>query len=197
MPTNNATIVENKVKTLITNKEMFTSVDISNAIKEDGIWIRCREVASVLRQHDFSMDDYARTSITVANGRQASLYHPDYADPSNYTKTNQRTIAKSEVDKKNPATLVVPASVPTQTTVHTRSVCKRFRIPKKLVEAIGLKAGDKVDTTKFDASLFSKISDKLIVTKDGRINIMANSLQPIVKNSNVSVYESNGKIYLK
>jgi len=194
---NNTTIIENKIKDLITNKVLFTSVDVSNAIKQEGVWIRNREVAGYLRQYDFTSESYQRSNITVANGRSASLYHPDYADPSNYTKTNQRTITKSEVDKTNPPTLKIIPSIPATTKVHARVVNKRFRIPKKLVEKIGLKPGDKVDISKIDTSLFTKISNKLIVTKDGRINIMSASLDPLIQNSNISVYENNGKIYLK
>lgn len=194
---NNSTIIEDKVKELVANKEMFTSVDVSNAIKEGGVWIRNREVASAIRQIDLSVDGYLRSTIQVANGRAASLYHPDFADPVNYTKTNQRTIAKSEVDSKNPPTLVTSPNVPAQTPVHTRSASKRVRIPKKLAEAVGLKAGDKVDISKFDTALITKISNRLVVNKDGRINIMPASLDSSVLNSNVSVYESNGKIFLK
>jgi antitoxin component of MazEF toxin-antitoxin module/pterin-4a-carbinolamine dehydratase len=193
---------------------MFTSVDISNAIKEDGTWIMNRDVATFLRRYDFSNDSYERTVIVVTpNGKtaRATLYHPDYADPSNYVKTNQKTLKKAEVDTKHPPTLVtqqqsvivlttatqasLPAIINSTNEMYECIVRERFRIPKNVVKAIGLKPGDKVDITKIDATLLSKISDKLVVTKDGRINIMAKNLKNRV--SNIFVYENNGKIFLK
>jgi hypothetical protein len=197
MPNNNEIITE-KVKQFVANKEMFTSVDISNSIKQDGTWIMNREVAAFLRQYNFSGDAYEHSliAVTKVNGQsaRANVYYPDYADPANYTKTSQTTIKKAAVVSQ-PATLIVPQNIQPQTKLYNHVIRERFRIPKKVVESVGLKPGDKVDIAKLDSSLFNNFSADLTVTRDGRINIMARYLKQ--QRTNISVYESNGKIYFQ
>jgi len=177
---------------------MFTSVDISNSIKQDGTWIRNAEVAAFLRQYDFSGTAYEHSliAVTKANGQsaRANVYYPDYADPANYTKTSQTTIKKATVVSQ-PAQLVVPQNVQPTTKLYNHAIRDRFRIPKKVVESIGLKPGDKVDISKLDSTLFNNFSADLTVTRDGRINIMARYLKQL--KTNISVYENNGKVYFQ
>lgn len=93
--------VQEKVIEFIRAGKLFTSVDIANAVKNEGLWIRNREVRDWLHDHfsDKSIfENYIISNITVCNGSSAaSLYHPDTLDPSLYVETNQRTLTPDEV----------------------------------------------------------------------------------------------------
>ena len=49
-------LIKAKIDEYVTKNEAFTSVDIANAIKTDGTWIRNRDVAAWLRKN-FSAAD--------------------------------------------------------------------------------------------------------------------------------------------
>ena len=93
--------IKAKVQDFTARHEMFTSVDISNAIKSDGIWIKNREVAEWLRTNfsDVSLfGDYQQTVIQVCGDKaEAALYHPLMTDPNIYTNRDQRALTPDDV----------------------------------------------------------------------------------------------------
>ena len=81
--------------------KMFTSVDIGNALKEKGEFIRNRDVASYLRGAYLTVAvwagaNYEKTPIdvTLDSGvtMEASLYHPAGMDPANYIDRSQKAL---------------------------------------------------------------------------------------------------------
>jgi hypothetical protein len=125
------TIIEKKVQDFMNTQSMFTSVNVANAIKTDGAWVRNREVAEWLRNNFSNLNsqhnsDYMFVQISVGNGQQANLYLPVTADPNNYTDTNLEALTPDDFKKLHgfdplsatiqtpPATVVLPQPV-TQT----------------------------------------------------------------------------------
>jgi hypothetical protein len=96
------TIIKAKVEEFIANRRMFTSVNISNAIKTDGKWVRNRDVATWLRNNFDSVNtalstDYVSVQISVGTlGDQANLYLPVSFDSQNYTDTNLQCMTPDE-----------------------------------------------------------------------------------------------------
>ena len=104
--------IQEEVERFIENDELFTSVDIANAIKRGNATeapqkIRNREVASFLRSETLPIalqlgKNYEATPIPVqiASGAivQATLYHPYGADVQEYDKTSQTAITPDEFD---------------------------------------------------------------------------------------------------
>ncbi len=87
-----------EVKAWMLKNKMFTSVDIGNAMKDKGDTIRNRDVAHYLRTAWRTLAIWAGASyeqtpidVTLADGvtTQASLYHPQGADISEYTDRSQ------------------------------------------------------------------------------------------------------------
>jgi hypothetical protein len=110
-------LIRNELDQWITANKMFTSVDIANAIKERGEWIRNRVVAGYLRnnatfianailgvRYDTSQIPVEVDGVTTS----ATLYHPLGDNPDNYTARNQK--AKSPVDMHQATT--IPATPP-------------------------------------------------------------------------------------
>jgi len=100
-------LIRNELDQWITANKMFTSVDIANAIKEKGEWIRNREVAGDLRNNATFIASailgvrYNTSQIPVeVDGvtTNTTLYHPLGDNPDNYTTRNQK--AKAPVDSK-------------------------------------------------------------------------------------------------
>lgn len=114
----NRNLIELKVKSFIEKDQMFTSVDISNAIKNDGIFIRNVTVADWLRSNCKDADlfsDYAVTSIKLDDGHRASLYHPTHLDAEDYKARGQKALTPVDVDKiKNKVVSKVFSSVPSK-----------------------------------------------------------------------------------
>jgi hypothetical protein len=87
---------------------LFTSIDISNAIKSDGRAVRHREVSPIVRElfSDKEMEPfgYVRCQITVSlpGGKQAQawLYHHQTADPSGYDTRAQVALPPKPAAKK-------------------------------------------------------------------------------------------------
>ena len=83
-------LIEQKVKDFISQQSMFTSVDITNSIKTDGIWINNSIIASWLRNNFESInrstgDNYCSKIIDVANNtHRAFLYYPFFCTPNSY-----------------------------------------------------------------------------------------------------------------
>ena len=113
-----ANLIELKVKSFIEKDQMFTSVDISNAIKSDGLFVRNVTVAEWLRNNSSDDDlfsDYSVTQIDLDNGRRANLYHPVHLDPNDYKSRDQKSLTPAEVDKiKGKAMTKVFSAVPTK-----------------------------------------------------------------------------------
>lgn len=161
-------LVGKKVKEFISKEVPFTSVDVANEIKEEGTWVKNREVARFLRNYDFSSTNYQTSNISVSNGRTARLYHPDFIDAETYDNTDQRALTPNEVgiNVKSPA----PATIADEKKV---SSIGKIRIPAKLAQKVDLYPGQDVDPDKIDADsvLDKQVSRKLKVNADGRINI--------------------------
>jgi hypothetical protein len=90
----------------------FTSVDIANAIKQRGTFIKNRDVANFLRNTavgmslQYSLDPYVTSVINVQlpNGSwvEASLYHPQGTAASDYKNIKQKALSPDEAKNDNP-----------------------------------------------------------------------------------------------
>ena len=211
--------VQEKVIEFINDEKLFTSVDIANAVKRDGLWVRNREVRDWLREN-FSnktiFKNYTTTQIMVCKGSSAAtLYHPDNVDANAYLETDQHTltpdevkaISKSKVGKVKPSAapdikkmLVTPsfddepeedkAPVVMQTII--RSV-DRIKIPGLMIKKLGWVPGQIVDPALI---LTSKIlPGDLVVNGDYRVSIPRSSVS--WGTSPVKVILKGGKIHFK
>lgn len=83
-------VIKAKVESFINDQKMFTSINIANAIKKDGIWIRNTVVAEWLRDNFQEVnedlgDNYIVNLIFVKNNTlKANLYFPFFSDPDNF-----------------------------------------------------------------------------------------------------------------
>lgn len=93
--------VQEKVTEFIKEDKMFTSVDIANAVKLEGLWVRNTEVRDWLQENFGNkalFGTYVISQISVCNGSSmASLYHPALLNPSDYVDRNQRPLTPDEV----------------------------------------------------------------------------------------------------
>jgi hypothetical protein len=112
-------VVRKIIEDFCKDLDSFTSLDVSNAVKQDGFAdVRHREVAQLVREAhaDGIMEDYSysRTLIDVdlANGgsAQAYLYHHQSANPQVYNKRSQVAI---------PPVAISPVATPTAPTAVT------------------------------------------------------------------------------
>jgi hypothetical protein len=207
----NQQIIEAKVDEFISSNQMFTSVDISNAIKKDGTWISNSEVASFLRRNSAFIlsKQYSSSSIPVLNGqKRANLYYPIGSDTFDYQNRDQKALTPQEAG-------LDPNAVPTSTVTQTQpvslgstvssmgkrikisaSLFDRLRIPAKIVAEIGLEPGDPVDV---DSSCIIVnrpllLSKNLKVHADGRISIPRECVYLNSQNE-VYVYSYGNKIH--
>ena len=186
-------VIRATVLTFVRGQKMFTSVDISNYIKKDeGAWIRNREVQDWLHQNrnDPSLfGGYDTQMISVANGSvTAQLYLPQGEDPDTYADRNQRAMSPAEVAAvrtqgkqivaPGPSTQAAPRtslkasgtpSDPNIIMVRTISSYERLKIPADLVRRIGWKPGDSVDSTKIKTA--GHLPKRLRVNADYRVSI--------------------------
>jgi len=89
-----------KVKEFIDQEQMFTSIDIANALKNDGLWIRNIEVRDWLHKNFQNKDlfkGYIVSPISVMNNNKASLYHPALGNPEDYQERNQLPFTPDQV----------------------------------------------------------------------------------------------------
>lgn len=92
------------VEKFVSESEMFTSVDIGNAIKKKylNMDVRNRDVAQWLRENAKTsqiMQDYDSVVISVNDGNnQATLYYPHWTDPEDYTTINQKAFGPNDID---------------------------------------------------------------------------------------------------
>ena len=82
--------------------KQFTSVDITNAVKECGIWVRNRDVAEWLREDQAKngRDWYKADQISVVvkgNSVRATLYSPLGYRPDHYESTDLLPLSPREV----------------------------------------------------------------------------------------------------
>lgn len=93
-------VIEDKVTAFVVDTKGFTSVDIANAIKTEGTWVRNREVASWLRNWTPPVG-YSVTKISVSQGNnvsQASVYIPNTLAISDYVTTSQDAMTPAEFE---------------------------------------------------------------------------------------------------
>jgi hypothetical protein len=195
-------LIEMKVNEFVGQQKMFTSVDIANAIKCDGKWVRNREVAAWLRSNvASSYGNYTTTTIEVSGGRQATLYHPLNADSSTYDSRDQRALKPNEVD--GPSKTVSKNISKSQTTVRNASQTsddgiilkgKRIRIPASLIKQLGWQPGDSIDSDKIVIN-GAPLSPNLKVTTESRVSVARKSLN--LGDSKVKVFIENGKIHFE
>lgn len=190
---NKQDLIQTKVEEYVSKEEMFTSVDISNAIKEDGEWISNRDVRDWLKSNFHSdpiFSNYCRTGISVCNDSvAATLYHPAYKLAEDYEPRNQHALTPSEVDAikraksaqpaKSTADIVQILSTSNNSTSTSgskqvglvriiRSV-ERIKIPGAIIKKLGYQPGDRVDPSKIKTD--KPIPGRLIVNKDYRFSI--------------------------
>lgn len=95
-------LIEQKVRDFVSQQTMFTSVDIANAIKTDGIWINNSTVASWLRNNfdivnQSTGDNYCIKLIDVANNtHRAYLYYPFFCTPDSYANKDAVAITPDQ-----------------------------------------------------------------------------------------------------
>jgi len=111
-------IIKEKTTEFINSQRLFTSVNLTNAIKKDGIWIKNSEVAYWLR-HSFDElnedlgDSYCVTQIQVLqNSQHANLYHPFFADVSNYNDRDAQAMTPDEFEKIHNYSITDPKAQP-------------------------------------------------------------------------------------
>lgn len=190
-----ATVLE-KVTEFIRDGKMFTSVDLANAVKLEGLWVRNREVKDWLHDH-FDDEDlfvgYTITQISVCSGSSiASLYHPLQASPDHYLDRNLRpltpdevnTIAKTKVgsvktSQQPDLNSMLPDSIddPDEDDLNDVSdeMCivirskQRIKIPGAIIRGLGWAPGQTVDPALIVTE--KVINGKLEVNSDYRVSI--------------------------
>lgn len=178
--------IRQKVDEVIKREDMFTSMDISNAIKRDGIWVRNRETRDWLRANFTDktiFGDYAASPIKVAGGAvDATLYHPLWKDPSTYTGGDQvpltpdevKEIAKNKVGQPN-ASAAPDISQVLSDTMARADLCfvvqstERLKIPGEIIRRLGWSVGDVIDPARIKTS--KVLPPNLKVNKDHRVSI--------------------------
>ncbi len=199
----NGQIIQSQVDDFVTKDEAFTSVDIANAIKTTGVWIRNREVAAWLRS-DFQSDDYETSRIDVGGGRQANLYHPDFFDASNYDGQNQKAMNPDDFkalhgDNTGDVTAAVDTGDALDTdeeqdfNENSRTVCSslgRIWIPVSIVSQLGYKPGDTIHNGHF--GLLS--GNNLMVHHDGRVAIQSSNVGTFADGDKIAIYVKDSKV---
>jgi len=188
-----ATVLE-KVTQAIKEDRMFTSVDIANEVKSEGLWVRNREVRDWLLENFTDKDlfgNYTISQIYVCNGSSvASLYHPALSDPNDYLERNQKPLTPDEVktialakvgtvkDSMAPdLNKILPDTfddddddqgVIVDMTITIRSK-DRIKIPGAMIRALGWIPGQIVDPALILTT--NTISGNLKVNDDYRVSI--------------------------
>lgn len=211
-----ATVLE-KVSEYVKEGKMFTSVDIANAVKKEGLWVRNRDVRDWL-QENFSdkdlFEDYAISQIHVCNGSSvASLYHPALVDPSTYMDRDQRPLTPDEVKTisqqkvgtvKDSMAPDIDKMIPdpfeddedddkgADFTITIRSK-ERIKIPGTMIKELGWVPGQNIDPALILTT--NVISGNLTVNDDYRVSIPRSAV-PWGKDP-VNVILRNGKIHFE
>jgi len=184
---NKEKLIQNKVETFVKNEKMFTSVDIANAVKNDGEWVRNIEVASWLRENFYKQDiflEYRTEPIDVCNGsRSATLYLPEWADSDNYGNRDQTPLTPGDVNniknriKKDSTTPDIVDMLNDNKAVMSKVIrsTERIKIPGAMIKKLGYAPGDKVPPDVVRAH--NNIPGRLIVNKDYRFSIPRSSVK--------------------
>jgi len=179
-------LIRTKVENFVKNEKMFTSVDIANAIKGDGDWVRNIEVASWLRENFHKEDmflEYKTTPITVCSGsRSATLYIPEWEDSDKYANRDQNpltpkdveSIKKKKVSKQSAPDIVDLLNKPQALMSKVIKSKERIKIPGEMIRKMGYTPGDKVPPDVVKAH--NNIPGRLIVNKDYRFSIPRSSV---------------------
>ena len=184
----NSQIIKDTAESFVNQNKSFTSVDIANAIKESGTWVKNSHVANWLRKNVKKLwSNYATTVIDVTTKSgddvEAILYLEQSSDSSDYLQRNQQTMSKAEFESKQNATItasqVAKSTKKTADTNKVVSVAKTFkvnknrlRIPKTIVALAGLEAFDVVDPSKITINGKALNTKKpLAVHSDGRVSV--------------------------
>lgn len=187
------TSVLEKVTEFIKEDKMFTSVDIANAVKADGLWVRNREVREWL-QENFTdktiFSNYVISQIKVCNNSTfASLYHPVLIDPNSYinrdlhplTPDEVKAIAKAKLGTikdsaapdiknmlKDPSSYDEEDEEDVEMSIVIRSL-QRIKIPGSMIRAIGWVPQQTIDPALILTT--NVISGDLKVNDDYRVSI--------------------------
>ena len=131
------------VDKLTEDGQLFTALDVSNAVKQTLPQVRHREVSPVVRDlfDDQAMgESYTRSLIDVkANGHkdaQAYLYHLDDDDPSMYDDAKRRSTAVPPVSASATDDLQIDTSVDDMALTPGRD--GRVRVPRKFLAKAGI-----------------------------------------------------------
>lgn len=188
-----SSVIETKIRDFIKKDRSFTSVDIANAIKEDGIWIRNIEVRDWLKSNIQDSDifgEYESELIEVCSGtRTATLYRPSWADSNDYDERDQIALTPDQVNaissqdkkpstsKKNNSikdtaddediiTMVNPKGVDIRRTIYST---ERIKIPGVIIKKLGLRPGDNVNPMLLKTH--RPVPSRLKVNSDYRVSI--------------------------
>jgi hypothetical protein len=210
-----ATVLEKVTEAIIANK-MFTSVDIANAVKREGLWVRNHEVRNWLQDNFMNkslFQDYAISQISVCNNSSfASLYHPALNDPNDYLDRDQRPLTPDDVkaiQKANAGKVKSAADInkilatsdgdedeEDDSTIEMSVVLnsfERLKIPGCMIRTLGWKPGQIVDPALILTT--STIPGKLKVNDDYRVSIPRNAVPWGI--SPVKVMLKQGKIHFE
>ena len=181
-------IIKENTQKFVDENKSFTSVDVSNQIKESGKWIKNSHVAKWLRKNVSKIwDSYSTEIIAVftSSGKstKAILYHEKSSNCLDYLQIKQKTISKNVFNAKiNETTLKISEDEPvlevneevsnsdSQKTLKINR--NRLRIPKTIVLSVGLEAFDVVDPSKITINGKTINTKKpLSVHSDGRVYV--------------------------
>lgn len=165
-------LIEAKFFELIGKNAMFTSVDVGNAIKEEGDWVSNSDVAEWLRTNaTIIAQNYIVTNIPVLGGaKTARLYHPLGTNADDYQNRDQTALPPMPQHNMSKTPAPVSTGIPSPVTKKRKIRADgegRLRIPTSFVRKMGLNPGDSVDPSTI---LANNVSKKLKVHADGRIS---------------------------
>lgn len=189
---------------------MFTSVDLSNAIKRDGTFISNKLVSKWLHQstpNNPLLKDYSIEPIDVLQGtRKATLYLPCWHAATDYDNRDQVTLTPADVDAINkakgvptPVTVVSPSTLPSNTAKIANGYVKvitskdRIKIPGKVIRMLGWKPGDVIDATCIETP--KPLPSRLVVNADYRVSVPRRAV--VDGTDPVKIVFENNKIILE
>lgn len=188
------TRVTDVIRNKISNQEMFTLLDVSNAVKNDG-----GDFYSHSQIHDVAIPildslypsfnyDVSVIDVQLKHGApaRANCYHPMGSDPNNYTNRNQEALKPSACSTPTKTTLqkVVPVVVkPTVSSAVTNAHATRVARPRKsdgciqvsinLLVACGFAEGNMVDVVIHPNSISVIPGTDKMITRNFRIGSTA------------------------
>jgi hypothetical protein len=205
-------VIRAKVEDFVKKQLMFTSVDISNAIKKDGVWVRNSDTSTWLHRNfndvnDSLAADYTVVTIKVLNNTvSALLYLHVTHSADNYTNRDLEAMTPSQFKRLygyDPTSTPIACKSAKSVSVKTNGKLKitefksgRIRVPAALVKAAGMRPGCKVNFKKIAVNT-AKISSPLKVHNDGRLSLPRNCIEvdsTSVKKDSLFAFIDNGVI---